>query len=877
MIIYSLETPQKEHLVLTLSVEGEGKKRFLYREFLQSFYKQKVELDLLMKEELAYRNLSFLSGQAETTPFNQVHIPLSRASKSLELLSRGQGLFLKGKRLKYESSQLSSLNITASLSQDKLLVTGALGSTEVTALDWVLPSEAAWCVYEGVLRRVKGKGERFLWNLVFPQASELTGKHKEFFLDKVEDGHPCVTVESPREEEKHSSIPYLMLHDKRGAFASLWMDYGEGKKVSYHDPISHTWRDLSQEKEWEKDLLESGFLAKVVEESRYFCPLDRVTETLTFLLEMGWGARDREGREVHLMSESALSFSSHESHISVSGSLSFGSHKAELASALSSYNRGEAFLPLSGGSVGLIDRSHVEKEWGPLTTQTIIGSQIHVKRSHFGLLASLPHVPKEVCPRLAEFKPAEPGPHFKGVLHPYQRIGLSWLKFLWEAGFHGLLADEMGLGKTVQVLALFSLIKTQSSHLIVMPTSLLFNWRRECEKFLPDTTVTVHSGSKRSTSAEELSRFDVILTSYALLRQDVELFRELEFGCIVLDEAHTIKNPEAIASRAACSLKGRFRLAVSGTPIVNRYEDLWSLFHFLLPDLLGARAVFRAQMDTSNQSRLAVGAVEKKVSPFFLRRTKSVVAKELPPKIEQTVFVEMEVAQATYYDEFLKKGKQGFLKKISEDGVEVHRMEILELILRLRQICCHPHLVDSSTEVPSAKLESLLLDVEEIAACNEKMIIFSQFTSMLSLIEKEVQVRGIPYVTLDGSTKDREKVVSTFTEDPDTLLFLSSLKAGGVGLNLQAADYVFLFDPWWNEAVENQAIDRAHRLGRKGALVAKRYITPYSVEEKMLEIKKAKAQKSLGQMMSFQKLEQLRTQDLLELLERTPSAPASGQ
>jgi SNF2 family DNA or RNA helicase len=348
---------------------------------------------------------------------------------------------------------------------------------------------------------------------------------------------------------------------------------------------------------------------------------------------------------------------------------------------------------------------------------------------------------------------------------------------------------------------------------------------------------------------DSLEGKSLILTSYAILRQDQALFAEHYYECVILDEAQMIKNPESQVAQCAYGLQAKMKLALTGTPIENRWDDLWSLFYFLMPELLGDRKTFGAR----------VPFLKKKLRPFILRRTKEVVAKDLPEKVEQTVWVDMDEEQRQFYEEWLKKTKKG-LTSASK------RFEILEAILRLRQICCHPVLVDGSVPVPSAKLERLLLDVDTVVQEGRKALIYSPFVSMLHLVEKELKARGIKYVYLDGSSQDREAVVNRFQEDPGTQLFLISLKAGGVGLNLTAADYVFLFDPWWNNAVESQAIDRAHRFGRKETVIARRYVMATSIEEKIMHLKAHKASLSKGLFDFDQEIADLTMDDLYNLL-----------
>jgi len=860
-----LVSSQEERLRIVLSVAGEKIRRILYREYLLTFSKQKEELELLMKEELAARGISFWGSAAETTPFNEVHIPFQRVFHVLSLLASRSGLYFQNERLHFQSGAKDSLVLKVLQKADELFIRGELGGEDVTACSWIFPAPSAWFVRKGVLAPVKGAVDPFFWRLVFPYATALKDESKERFIERAE---TLAFVRWENKEGKRTApSPSLLLKDPMGSCADLFFDYEEKGRVSFHDPLIAPWREREEERALQADLLEAGYLAKSVEDAHYFCPPSKVEEALKLLLEVGWRVQEREGREVFLETGSALSFSQEGELIAVGGACNFGEMKCEWTDLLEAYRRRERFLPLFDKGAGLIDRVQIEKRWGSLAGQEIVGNRLRIKRSHFGLLSSFPEAPKELCPKEAAYIPLDPGPLFQGRLHPYQRIGLGWLRFLWEAGFHGLLADEMGLGKTVQVMAFFSLLPSNKPHLLVMPSSLLFNWTRECASFLPSFVPYLHAGKERLTKRESFERERLVLTSYALLRQDLALLSSVEWGTLVLDEAQAIKNPDAQVSRAACALTADFRLALTGTPVENRHEDLWSLFHFLIPDLLGERKSLGGQV--------AQGEVKKKLQPFLLRRTKALVASELPEKIQQTVYVEMEEDQREFYQKFLQAQREGLLSKIARDGAAKHRLEILEVILRLRQICCHPKLMDPSWEGGCAKFDQLFEDMQQVAENSQKALIFSQFTQMLRLIEEEVRVRSFPYAYLDGGTKDRQGAVRRFQEDPGTLFFLCSLKAGGVGLNLQAADYVFLYDPWWNAAVENQAIDRAHRLGRKGVLHAKRYLTSSSIEERIDEQKAAKARIVQDLVEQHEELKELTTRDLINLLEDLPDLPSA--
>jgi len=359
--------------------------------------------------------------------------------------------------------------------------------------------------------------------------------------------------------------------------------------------------------------------------------------------------------------------------------------------------------------------------------------------------------------------------------------------------------------------------------LIVMPVSLLFHWKREFEKFIPILNVYLHRGEDRVQDVVQLKSKQVILTSYAQLRIDRLLWESFDFEAVILDEAQAIKNPDSMTAQICCRLRSSFKLAMTGTPIENRYEDLWSLFRFLMPELLGER-----------KEAPVFERVRKKIRPFTLRRTKQEVDLQLPEKQEQIVWVSREEEERSFYDQYLKEKRSVLVQKVTEQGLSSQKMEILELILRLRQICCHPRLVAELGE--SAKFQTVCNDLEEAIAGGHKVLLYSQFTSVLALFKEWMIEKGNRFAYLDGQTKNREEAVSSFQNDPRVQVFLMSLKAGGVGLNLQAADYVFLYDPWWNEAVERQAIDRAHRVGQKKTVIARKYVVTESIEEKILKL-----------------------------------------
>ena len=425
---------------------------------------------------------------------------------------------------------------------------------------------------------------------------------------------------------------------------------------------------------------------------------------------------------------------------------------------------------------------------------------------------------------------------FHGELREYQNEGLTWLNFLQEFEIGGILADDMGLGKTIQILAFLQSRekKPNSPSLVVAPKSLVFNWIDEAKKFVPDLKVVRYSGAGRSEGFEKLAKADLVVTTYGTLRADIEKLKDVEFDVAIVDEAQAIKNSKSLSSRACKELKAKHRLALTGTPIENSIRDLYSILEFTSPGLLN----LSSGPDLTQDAQVALS---KMIRPFLLRRTKEKVLSELPEKSEQVLFCEMSVKEKKFYSALREQYRASLEKSIAENGLAGSKMHILEALLRLRQASCHIGLVDKTLQdEPSAKLILLLNHIKEVIEGGHKALVFSQFTSLLSLVRASLDPEGITYEYLDGKTMDRKAPVERFQNDPDCKLFLISLKAGGTGLNLTAADYVFILDPWWNPAVEAQAIGRAHRMGQSQKVFAYRMIARGTVEEKIIELQKTK-------------------------------------
>ncbi len=458
---------------------------------------------------------------------------------------------------------------------------------------------------------------------------------------------------------------------------------------------------------------------------------------------------------------------------------------------------------------------------------------------------------KELFEKLAnisEIGKAKKPRALKATLRPYQEQGLSWLRFIHDIGSGGVLADDMGLGKTIQTLALLLGLKQDKEEvraLIVAPTSVVTNWIREIERFAPTLTTALWHGAGRKEQADELESANVIVTSYALLRRDIDLLKKLKLTYAILDEAQNIKNPISATAQAAKDLRADHRLALTGTPIENRLSEIWSIFEFVSPGLLGPLPKFEEkfarpidQGDSKQAARLRAT-----IHPFILRRTKNEVAKDLPPKIESDKFIDLAPEQKGIYLQVLREVRAQIMGEVERVGVAKSQLHILAGLTKLRQAACDPRLLGMPREFShedSGKLMALRELVDECQSSGHKVLIFSQFVSMLKLMREALDEDKVRYEYLDGSTIDRQERIERFQTDPTIPVFLISLKAGGSGLNLTAADTVIHFDPWWNPAVEDQASDRAHRIGQNRVVTIYRLVAAGTIEEKILELKAKK-------------------------------------
>ncbi|MDD3926397.1 MAG: DEAD/DEAH box helicase [bacterium] len=676
-------------------------------------------------------------------------------------------------------------------------------------------------------------------------------------------------------------VPRLYLYENTGELgAELLFSYGEAEVMYEARPSACTvqalpdgssmmrihrcpeielafWKSLSQFG------LKRGDEPQLFQLRKAVTPVDFICFHLPRLAENGfevYGEENIDGIKVNRNTPRiSIVVSSEIDWFDVKTVISFGDIELSLAEFRRAVKKRERYVKLADGSIGQLPQEWLDRYRNLFELGDNDDGGLRLQRSQVTLLEAVLDQADEVRTdadfeesrqRLRDFSSIEPvdlPSGFNGELRSYQKAGYDWLHFLHDYRLGGCLADDMGIGKTVQALTFLASLResghAQAASLIVMPRSLLTNWAREAERFTPELCVLTHADGDRSDDQARFNDYDLVLTTYGVLLRDQELLQQYRFHYVILDESQAIKNPLTHTGRAARRLSCDHRLVLTGTPVENSTLDLWSQFAFLNPGMLGSLDYFRKEFANPverNRDEDVAGELRRLIYPFILRRTKGQVARELPPCTERTVYCEMEPAQHKSYTRCRDKYRAHILGMIETEGMNNARMKILEGLLRLRQICDHPALVDPDFKGRSAKMDVLMETVETLRAEGHKALVFSQFTKMLKVVEKELQGRGIPYVYLDGRTKDRQQRIDAFQDDPDIPLFLISLKAGGAGLNLTAADYVFHVDPWWNPAVERQATDRTHRIGQERPVFVHKLVVRDSVEEKILLLQERK-------------------------------------
>jgi non-specific serine/threonine protein kinase len=539
----------------------------------------------------------------------------------------------------------------------------------------------------------------------------------------------------------------------------------------------------------------------------------------------------------------------------------FGDQQVTVTEVKRALANKQQFVQLKDGTLGILPEEWLKKysllfRVGEGKTDTLKLSRYHLSvvdelyetRDEEELVVQL----EEKYEKLREFnkiKEIEPAEELKAILRPYQIAGYQWLNYLTEIKWGGILADDMGLGKTVQALSFIEYYKKTHGKLkalVVCPTTLIYNWENEIKKFTPTLSYRIHHGSARTRSKEEITDHDITITTYGTLRSDIKLLVSVEFDYVILDESQAIKNPSSKVTRAACLLNAKHRLCMSGTPLQNNTFDIYAQMNFLNPGVLGTIEFFRQEFSIpidkfGEQDRKE--HLKKILYPFILRRTKEQVAKDLPEKQEMILFCEMEDAQRNIYDAYRNDFRNQILGTIEKQGIQKSQLSILQGLMKLRQICDSPAILNEEEkfENHSIKLDELAREITENIG-DHKALIFSQFLGMLALIRAKLEELGVKYEYFDGSTSapDRQTAIESFQNNDEVRVFLISLKAGGVGLNLTAADYVYIVDPWWNPAVEQQAIDRTHRIGQTKNIFAYRMICKDTIEDKILKLQDKK-------------------------------------
>jgi superfamily II DNA or RNA helicase len=647
--------------------------------------------------------------------------------------------------------------------------------------------------------------------------------------------------------------------------AILLLDYGRGwaeaasagRGLWIPEERVYLVRDADTEGAAREKLRELGLRPAGDDAAAWRLGLKSLPKVVRELIHAGWHV-EAEGKAFRRPGATRVDVRSGIDWFELHGEVDYDGQTASLPQLLAAVRRGDTMVRLGDGTFGLLPEEWLER-FAPLAGLGSKGEgedqdHLRFRRNQASLLDALlaaqPEVRvdemfQRVRERMRSFagvKTAAQPPGFVGQLRDYQCEGLGWMEFLREFGFGGCLADDMGVGKTAQVLAVLESRRTEGRgpSLVVAPKSLMFNWRAESQRFTPQLRVLEHTGLARDTAL--IAQHDLILTTYGTLLRDAAQLAAMEFDYVVLDEAQAVKNSATASAKAVRLLRGAHRLALSGTPVENHLGELWSLFEFLNPGMLGeAKVLNMAGGLARNPGEDARRILSQALRPFILRRTKQQVARELPEKTEQTIYCELEGPQRKQYNELRKHYRETLLARVQSAGLGKSKMHVLEALLRLRQAACHPGLLDvKRSSEPSAKLDVLMDQLDELRQEGHKALVFSQFTSLLAIVRARLDDAGIPYEYLDGATRNREAHVEAFQNDRACGLFLISLKAGGLGLNLTAAEYVFLLDPWWNPAVEAQAVDRAHRIGQTRPVFAYRLIARDTVEEKVLELQKTK-------------------------------------
>lgn len=682
------------------------------------------------------------------------------------------------------------------------------------------------------------------------------------------------------EEKTQKSATKLQIRLKFNYDGRLFQEIGQhAYSVSFEEPQEreYVFHKIKRQQEYEKDLQkrlkETGLpIIKGKATWSFNKAANWMTRHQEWLEEEGiqlqectnGGAKQNGGTHTIFTGERKMELFVQESEdwFDIKAKVQFGPYEVSFMEIRNLILNGEEMIKLPNGQWAALDPQWMDEYqdlFGFAETdknQENAEEQLKLKKHHIALVKILQEKKlakvniRSKLKGLQDFEKIEDYPlpaGFKGTLRPYQKAGYNWMQFLRKFHFGGCLADDMGLGKTIQTLAVLQHEKEHQggTSLLIMPTSLVYNWQLEASKFTPELKVFPFVGTQRNKKIENFANYDIVITSYGTARIDADILKEFYFNYIILDESQIIKNPNSNTAKALNQLKSRHRLILTGTPLENTTMDLWSQINFVNPGLLGTKGYFKKYFLKEIEKKGNTHKIERlhaMLKPFILRRHKQQVARDLPDKVEQIQYCGMTEEQEQTYEETKNYFRNTFLEEVEKNGLKQSRFLLFQGLAKLRQIANHPRMTDPQFEGDSGKLEEVKEKLHRLLEEGHKILIFSQFVKHLSILRKVLKAEGISYNYLDGSTKDRQEQVEHFQNEESTRVFLISLKAGGVGLNLTAADYVFLLDPWFNPAVEQQAIDRTHRIGQTKNVFIYRFITRDTVEEKILKLQERKKQ-----------------------------------
>lgn len=759
----------------------------------------------------------------------------------------------------------------------------------------IICNQPAWLLLDDVLyyfeEEVEGKKLQPFLNKRFisiPKSSEKT--YFEKFVAPLIEKHPVYAEGFEIRTEKFEATPVLKLLyvDSERPQLQLYFRYGDyifpagsERRVSVrtekkdNDYIFHR---IKRSLSWEKNKLNllhelglksSGSLflsvfsidaANLDEETSPFSVINWLNEHHDELEAKGFTFEQTEGIKRFVIGRSKIDLEIRENYdwFDIHAVVHFGPYQIPFIDLKAHIINKIREFKLPSGEIAVIPEAWFS-QYSNLLQFTEGTRNLKLKKHHIGLVndfanSELATVSMDrKLQKLSDFEEIEESnipKSFNGVLRPYQKAGYNWFHFLRKYNFGGCLADDMGLGKTVQTLALLQKIKEENhvegihtTSLIIMPTSLVYNWLNEAKKFAPKLKIHSHTGSFRNKEVGIFADYDVVITTYGITRVDIELLKALYFNYIILDESQNIKNPASKSFKAVKALKSKNKLILSGTPVENTVNDLWTQMSFINPGLLGNQHFFYTDfvipIEKKNDEEKAA-KLQALIKPFVLRRTKAQVATELPDKTENLFYCEMSEDQKDYYEKIKSEYRNALLVNMEDGSFKRSQIQVLQGLTKLRQIANHPLMIDEGYEGDSGKFESVIHTLDNVLSRGHKVLVFSQFVKQLDIYRRYFLEHKIQFAYLDGATSKRGEVVREFQANKDIKLFLISIKAGGVGLNLTEADYVFILDPWWNPAVEQQAIDRTHRIGQNKNVFIYKFITKDTVEEKILALQKRK-------------------------------------